>query len=213
MLLKRLQRWSNWNSATAKRRRRTVTRSAQSSFRAQLEVLEDRTMPAVTFTPQLAYTIPTTNPDTARGNANFGTVIEPNVAIDPNNAANVAVSSQAGIMVTTNGGATYSASVPFVSPPGQTVNSGDTWAAFDSQGRLFWTNLVGKTAVIPGVAVEQVNPATGTVVANTAVQVDAPAGAANDDKQFLAADSNPNSPFANNLYLVWTQFNHAYASG
>ena len=60
-----------------------------------------------------------------------------------------------------------------------------------------------------GTAVEKVNLATGKAIGND-VLVDTPAGAAGDDRQALAADSNPNSPFANNLYVVWTQFNHIY---
>ena len=32
----------------------------------------------------------------------------------------------------------------------------------------------------------------------------------NDDKQWLAADANPSSPFRDNLYLVWTEFTNPW---
>ena len=97
-----------------------------------MEKLEDRTLPAVTFFPQLAYVTPANNVDTALGLAAFGGPIEPNVAIGPNNPANVAISTQGGIEVSTDAGATFSAAVAFADPAGTFGNFGDTWMAFDA---------------------------------------------------------------------------------
>jgi hypothetical protein len=82
MLLKRAQKWLNRDSATAQRKRRTGRRSAQLPFRAQLEVLEDRTLPSVTFYGSLSGAF-NVQPDTALGSAGktvAGTV-EPNPGV------------------------------------------------------------------------------------------------------------------------------------
>src|SRR5262249_16505492 len=72
-------------------------------------------------------------------------------------------------------------------------------------GRLFWANL--ETSAGPRDAlVAQVNPTTGVIIGNP-VPIPHPAGVDGADKEFLAADSNPNSPFVNNLYLSLQYYN------
>ncbi len=85
--------------------------------------------------------------------------------------------------------------------------------AFDASGNMYWTYLIsldvdgdGNRELADGddlsVVVQQVNPQTGALIGNA---VDVTPGAHTDDKQWIASDANPASPFANNIYLVWTR--------
>ena len=103
MLLKRLQSWLNAVSKTARRGRKTGQRAAKHSFRAQLERLEDRTMPAVFFYPALSYTAQTNNTDVAQGLASPGApAVEPQITVNPTNPANIVLSSHGFLEVSTN---------------------------------------------------------------------------------------------------------------
>jgi hypothetical protein len=92
MLLKRLQRWSNWNSATAQRQRRKVnarqTRQQPNGFRPALEALEDRTM----LTTHLALVgtqtlVPSANVDASNNKTTNESEMQ--VDINPTNPLNV----------------------------------------------------------------------------------------------------------------------------
>ncbi|MER7178360.1 Ig-like domain-containing protein [Streptomyces hyaluromycini] len=84
--------------------------------------------------------------------------------------------------------------------------SGDPSLAFDSQGRLFVAHLSRSFNTAPsfGVGVARINdlttPGNQTY---TATQVSANS-AVNDDKPWLVADTNPTSPYRDNLYIVWS---------
>jgi hypothetical protein len=138
---------------------------------------------------------------------------EPTVAVDPNNPANVAEASLFQLRVSTDGGTSFQPAVAAV-VPGTHGLCGDPSLAFDSQGRLFWTYLgcVGNTGPMD-IFIARVNPATGAILAGYPVNVTAspgvnlPAGpGSNHDKEWLAADSFGTSPFADRLYVVWTEF-------
>jgi hypothetical protein len=203
MLLKRLQRWSNWNSATAQRQRRKGQRSAKLAFQLQLELLEQRTLPSAVFTPA-PYTVPTNNADVAGWPGSPLTLfsgspaVEPLMLVNPNNPANLILSSHNGLSVSTNGGRTYSAPLTF--PDQANVgNNGDSATVFTSQGkRLFWANL-GTPTTVGGqltVYITEVDPLRGTQIGTTHQVSFPPAGIA-DDKPFLASDSN------GNLFITW----------
>ncbi len=84
--------------------------------------------------------------------------------------------------------------------------SGDPSIAFDSQGRLFVAHLSRSFNTAPsfGVGVGRINdlttPGNQTY---TATQVSANS-TVNDDKPWLVADTNPTSPYRDNLYIVWS---------
>ncbi|MFG2874130.1 Ig-like domain-containing protein [Streptomyces sp. NPDC048337] len=84
---------------------------------------------------------------------------------------------------------------------------GDPTLAFDSQGRLFVTHLSSSfntTANSFGVGVARINDLTTTGNQTyTPVQVSGNSPN-NHDKPWLVADSNPTSPYRDNLYVVWT---------
>lgn len=145
----------------------------------------------------------------------LGGTNEETVAVNPTDSQNVAAASLFQLRVSTNGGASFGA---IVSP---VVDSGSDWCgdpslAFDSQGRLFWTYLgcaydpLGNFLGID-LYLAQCNPATGAILAGYPVNITASLGmpATNGfehDKEWLAADASPTSPFKDNLYVVWTEF-------
>jgi hypothetical protein len=159
--------------------------------RLGLEPLEDRTLLSVQFTPA-PYTVPAIQSEQALGTISSFVPIEPalSVGADP---GNVAVSSQAGMRVSTNDGGSFTAAVGF---PGS--RAGDTSSTYDSAGRLFWVNLTSPGGQ-NGISISQINPTTGAVIATHVV--DQPPTGFSDDKEFIAAD-----PTNNNLYVIWTCF-------
>src|SRR5262245_36832539 len=126
---------------------------------------------------------------------------EPTIAVNPLNANNVVIAQfnqgVQSLKISLDGGATFPVQGNAVLPAGQTGFNGDDALAFDAQGRLFWTYL---TAGSPRGAVSlQLNPTTGAVVGGPTL-----VATGNLDKEWVAADRNPSSPFANNLYVVWS---------
>jgi hypothetical protein len=142
----------------------------------------------------------------------LGGTNEPAIAVNPLNPNNIAVANLRELRVSNNNGNSFSAAVTSVVPTGYS-RAGDPSLAFDSLGRLFWTYLGRRTDNSNlEVFVSQVNPTTGAILAGYPVNVSAGAGfpasvAANDnDKEWLAADRFPGSPFQDRLYVVWTRF-------
>jgi hypothetical protein len=132
---------------------------------------------------------------------------EPTLLVNPTNSNNVVVANYnqgfQSLKISTDGGTSFPISRTATPAPGQTFFAGDDSLAFDSQGRLFWSYLNGAGISSIGVVVQQVNPLTGVLVGSP-VQV---APIANTDKEWIAADSNPASPFHDNVYVIWHDFN------
>jgi hypothetical protein len=144
-----------------------------------------------------------------------GGPVEPRLNINPTDPANIAVSSQSTIRVQSNntGDLSFQPTQNFVFAPGSNNNDGDTYTAFDAQGRLFWANLAGVNQL--GVTVQQVDPATGQQLGGTtsviadqppATPLDNGGNAPSDDREGFAADYYLSSPFSDDLYLAWTRF-------
>lgn len=129
---------------------------------------------------------------------------EPHMAVDPNNPLHVAVASAYQINVSIDGGLTFGPPVYAPHAPGWST-CGDSALAYDSQGRLFWTFLGCRTGLL--VMIVQCDPVTGAVLPGYPVNVGAAVGypdnAAND-KEWLAIDIDPDSPFHDRIYMVWT---------
>ena len=179
--------------------KRFAARPPRRRRRPEAECLEDRTLLTVQLTPG-PYLTPANRPDVPLGtiSRNFGgSPIEPMLAVNNIEPGNIAVSSEEGVRLTTNAGATFIRPVFFKPPPGATLGD-DTDLQFDGQGRLFWSNRVGASG--SGISVSQIDPATGANVTSTLVS-----RGSNDDKPFMAIDTNPGSPFFNNIYVVWTR--------
>jgi hypothetical protein len=130
---------------------------------------------------------------------------EPHTAAvrNPQDPKNVIVSGLFEMRISNDFGLTFPIQVLPTIPAGH-VPAGDSVLTFDAQGRLFWTYLIFSFATGDlSVVVQQVNPRTGAKIGDA---VDVTPGNNFDDKQWIVADTNPSSPFANNLYLVWTRF-------
>ncbi len=106
--------------------------------------------------------------------------------------------------------------------------AGHPVVAFDSEGRLFWTYLVSanvrfdsggdgtldsRSTLGVDVALAQADPGTGAIQAGYpvnitgSVEVNFPAVEGNlNDKEWMAVDRFPGSPFKDRIYVVWTQF-------
>src|SRR5262249_2491038 len=146
------------------------------------------------------------DPSPAPGaNLNVGLVgNEPTIAVNPTNVNNVVIAQfnngAQTMKISLDGGSSFPISVNAVLPAGQIGFAGDDSLAFDAQGRLFWTYLTRPTSGINVVSL-QVNPTTGAVIGSPSF-----VATGNLDKEWLAADKNPTSPFANNLYSVWNDF-------
>lgn len=179
------------------------------------ELLEQRRLLAVDFQPFLL-DVPVNRLDVATG-MQSGTT-EPMVTVSDFDPGILAVSNQAGLQTSTDAGGVFTATAGYnsflagLSIPTQpaatpvTSSGGDTDTAFDADGRLFWTNLARTgTTGVRGIAVAELDPT------NPNMQIGAtsllPNTGQNDDKQFLAADTDPLgvSPYRNNLYMAWTR--------
>ena len=130
------------------------------------------------------------------------TGFEPTTSVvNPLNPAQVAVMRGCQVTISNDFGRTF----PIVR--NTTINpcNGDPAMAFDSQGRLFVTHLSrqGPDNELSVFAGQIADTTTAGTLNYTPIQVSADDGN-NDDKQWIAADANPVSPYRDNLYLVWT---------
>jgi PKD repeat protein len=158
-------------------------------FRPGIEMLEDRTL----FNVNLA----------------LGLGNEPTVAVDPNNPNVVAVAEFRTVLLSTDGGQTFPTTVNVAAPNGYTGFGGDASLSFDGQGNLYFGYLASNPMPLnpsfkTGVFAARINPQNGTIAQNTTVAVENP-GVSDHDKEWIAADHGAGSPFANNVYLIWTQ--------
>lgn len=134
--------------------------------------------------------------DVAPGQTGF----EPNNAVvNPQNPSQVAVMRGCQVRISNNFGQTF----PIVRNTTLGCN-GDPSMAFDSQGRLFVSHLTRVAGELTVVAGQIADTVTAGTLNYTPIQVSAADGFG-DDKQWLAADANPSSPFRDNLYLVWSR--------
>lgn len=137
---------------------------------------------------------------------------EPSVAVNPTNPNNIAVTGPDRVRVSNDGGATFQPAVLLAVPPMYSIG-GNAVATFDSQGRLFVTYLANPPFQGIDIIVSQLDPATGATLPGYPVNVTTSPGVNipgsvfhMHDKPWIAADMNPASPFADRIYLLWTDF-------
>jgi hypothetical protein len=153
------------------------------------------------------------------------------LAVGMNDVRTLGVSNDAwqGLAVSNNGGAAYTESlVPGY--PGDTSAAGlaspirgnaaasDPWLGFDNFNNLFFAFIafqrtppgqpLNTTANALAVAKYAVNPATGAVsYVKTVVAERGTVGLGQqEDKEALAVDNNPSSPFNGSVYICWARF-------
>ncbi len=136
---------------------------------------------------------------------------EPTIAVNPTDPNNVAIADLGLLRVSTDGGASFSPPVIARVPSGYAIG-GDPSLAFDSQGRLFRTYLGRRNDLRTlDVFIAQADPRTGATLPGYPVNVSAasgfPASLGNDnDKEWLAIDRFPGSPFQDRIYVAWSNF-------
>lgn len=128
-----------------------------------------------------------------------------NATVNPRKPSQVAVMQGCTVYIDNNYGRD---SFPITRTSTIAPCNGDPSLAFDSQGRLFVTHLSRSTALnstgMLGVGVGQITDLTTTGNQTYTPGQVSQDSANNHDKQWLVADANPTSPFADNLYIVWT---------
>lgn len=143
---------------------------------------------------------------------------EPSVAIDPNNPSHVAAAFQspATVSYSEDGGSSWQLAPG--TAPGDYKVSGDVSIAYDILGHAilcyiafdklgtpqYWAHNATRNGVFVRRSLDG-----GKTWESNAVAVDAQPTRSEmpfEDKPYLVADDNPNSPFAGNLYLGWTEF-------
>jgi len=144
-------------------------------------------------------------------------------AVNPLSPNMIAVARGLSVAISTDFGVTFPTTVPMPNTaPNPPIPAGfvgvvawqgcgDPSVTFDSQGQLFMSYLLcGLDNAVPAnilgyaVFVQQVNAATGATVGNP-VLVSGNAAINFDDKEWIVADATPDSPFQDNLYVVWTR--------
>jgi hypothetical protein len=141
---------------------------------------------------------------------------ESNIAINPNNPLQVVSSSKkfANIKTynftlateySTDGGQSWFDSAPLALPGASTIMT-DPTLAWDDSGNVFLVGLGGTIGTVPPV----VDPTTGIIAMYKSTDGgktwSAPyliPGTGGADKQWVAGDSNPASPYHGNVYAVW----------
>jgi hypothetical protein len=141
----------------------------------------------------------------------FGVNEPHNVVVSPLNPHKVAVSAANAVWLSNDEGRTFFAFLTFPFPSGPAPLSygtcGDSSLAFDLQGRLFWTILgcgtdSGNNNDV-GIFVARINFDAGTFDAGFPVCA-ACGNRPGRDKQWIAVDANPGSPFKGNVYIAWS---------
>lgn len=139
-------------------------------------------------------------------------------AVNPRSPNVIAVARGLTVAISSDFGRTFpvTANMPQTAPNPPVYGTiaswggcGDASLTFDSQGRLFVSYLLcgndsTPTRVDISSFVQQVNPATGALIGNP-IEVTGAGALNNDDKEWIAADANPDSPFRDNLYVVWSR--------
>lgn len=133
---------------------------------------------------------------------------------DPHNRRRVVLIQGTTVAVSTDGGDNFTFANAAAGLPSGYTSAGDGSVAFDRRGRLF-VSFLGDGPGIDSwaVFVSRLDPATGAVLAgpvNVSQQVSIPPSFTSD-KPWIAADSNPLSPYANRLYVVWSVTGGAFS--
>lgn len=133
---------------------------------------------------------------------------EPTIAVDPSNPGIVAVAQGRRVTVSFDGGVD---GFPVTLTAPATNPGGDASLAFDSAGRLFISYLcspgAGRDVCMTGYSCDPSGPSCTILPGAWPVNVTAAAGSGgnNADKEWIAADPYPGSPFQDRIHVVWVR--------
>ena len=127
---------------SARRRRAWADRPMLRARLLRLEPLEDRYLLSVDFNTGALLPPLVNRVDVGLGTLGGFSPIEPALSINDRDPGNVAVTSAYRAAIDEQCGRHVHGNHHIPQCPGQTGNSGDTDTTYDSQGRLFWSNLV-----------------------------------------------------------------------
>ena len=129
-------------------------------------------------------------------------LVQPTIVASSFNPNDLALASQNGLEISTNGGATWSSLIAF-----PTASSGNSSVVYDKKGNLFWSYLNPTTG---GITVTERDPTTGARspahTRSTHPRMDRPT--------FSRSwwPITPRARASNNLYLVWSQLSSSGTS-
>lgn len=157
----------------------------------------------------------------ASADLSLGPGFEPTIVISPVNPLNIVMARLSNVRVSTDGGTSWSAETVAVVPPGYgawnvpipPMPPGiDASVAFDSQGRLFWSYLAKYDTGGFDIFACELDPDNGAIFGGPFQITTTGQTGSYNDKSWLAADSNPTSPFVDRLYLGWSRAGRILAS-
>ncbi len=91
----------------------------------------------------------------------------------------------------------------------------DPWVTFDSRGNAYYGQLAFDTVSGPPASVADIFVAKSTdggCTWGSAAKASGSSHAKYDDKDSIAADANPTSPFRDNVYAAWTKFSQTFSN-
>lgn len=192
----------------SRRRPRPAARLRQSP-RLRIEALEARSLLTANYVGDTPIAPLVNRAGVGLGNFLGGVPLEPMLAINPTDPANVVIASQDVMRVTTAAGYGFSNPSVYPLPAGALSRSGDPDLAFDNQGRLFWSQLAWYPGDERDVTITPINPTTGTATGAAARVPNAPFS--KDDKPLITVDTDlwGGSWYGGNIYAVWSRYANA----
>lgn len=149
---------------------------------------------------------------------------QPFIAQNPKNAANLIASSNdefapsgqgTGFYASHNGGQTWPCQGHIDLSPFGKVAFGDAWQTFDADGNAYLSTIAlpllepGERLRFDTADIFVAKSTDGGCSYPSITKVASNSQNISDDKPAIAADTNPASRFANNLYVAWTQYKDA----
>ncbi|MFN8585834.1 MAG: sialidase family protein [Dehalococcoidia bacterium] len=149
---------------------------------------------------------------------------QPTIAQNPTNALNLIAASNdelapngqgTGFYASHDGGHTWPCQGYIDLSPFGKVTFGDAWQTFDGAGNAYLSTIAlpligpGERLRFDTADIFVAKSTDGGCTYPTVSKVASNSQNISDDKPAIAADTNPGSPHANNLYVAWTQYKDA----
>ena len=141
----------------------------------------------------------------------LGGTNEPALAIDPGNPLRLAYASAIQLRVSVDGGASFAPDV-WAQVPANHNWAGDSQVAYDSQGRLFWVYIGFSAGGGTDLLLARCDPTSGQILPGYPISITESAGLNRPgasglfhDKEWLAIDTWPASPYRDRIHIAWVE--------